>query len=403
VKAGPDLLEPQLNWVLRSDRSNLIWVLSLGIVGLAFYVIGMMMGLLKPYDPATRLGMAFSLACALHLLGLGLLPLRDLLSGAALIFSLLMYSVSYFQYALGYHFASRFPATAAESKSWVWLRRSIYVSCILLFLPRTALNLLPALGQERAIDRYYRHWEGIARYLEQRFTYEGLFQLLTIASIGAVFARNYRQAQRADELRRLQWLAYGVGAALVPLAVYAITLFFLSVSGQQHLLRSEIWSHITQGVNVSLILVPISVGYAVIKHRVLGIHLVIRRGLQYLLAKNVLRVALFLPVIGLILRVIRSRDETVAEIFSQNSWSFYFFVIITAGLSLRYRSQLQGWLDRKFFRELYQQERVLVNLVERIKDLDSMPEILGLVSTEIAAALHPKTIHAFYRSRSREI
>jgi hypothetical protein len=32
VKAGPDLLEPQLNWVLRSDRSNLIWVLSLGIV-----------------------------------------------------------------------------------------------------------------------------------------------------------------------------------------------------------------------------------------------------------------------------------------------------------------------------------------------------------------------------------
>jgi tRNA A-37 threonylcarbamoyl transferase component Bud32 len=399
VKAGPVLLEPQLTWVVRSDRNNLIWVLSLAIVGIAFYVIGMMMGLLKPHDPATRLGMAFSLACAVHLLGLGLRPLRDLLSGGALIFSLLMYSVSYFQYALGYHFASRFPAATAESKSWVWLRRSIYAACIVLFLPRTALNLLPALGRDRAINTYYDHWEGIARYLDQRFTYEGLFQLLTIASIGAVFARNYRQAQRAAELRRLKWLAYGVGAALVPLGVYAVTQLFLSVSGKQEFLLSETWSDITRGVNVSLILVPVSVGYAVIKHRVLGINLVIRRGLQYLLAKNVLRVVLLLPVIGLVFRVLQSRNETIAEVFSQNPWSFYSFVIITAGLSLRYRSQLQEWLDRKFFRELYQQERVLVNLVESIKERDSMPEILELVSTEIAAALHPISIHAFYRKQ----
>jgi tRNA A-37 threonylcarbamoyl transferase component Bud32 len=402
VRAGPAIVEPQLNWLIRSDRSNLIWVLSLGIVSLAFYVIGMMMGLLKPHDPATRLGMAFSLACAVHLLGVGMLPLRDMLSGAALIFSLLPYSVSYFQYALGYHFASRFPAAAAEGKSWVWLRGSIYAACIVLFLPRTSLNLLPALGQERWIDVYYQHWEGIARYLDRRFTYEGLFQLLTIAAIGAVFARNYSQAQRADELRRLQWLAYGVGAALVPLAVYATTQLFLSVSGKQELLRSETWLHITKGVNVSLILVPLSVGYAVIKHRVLGIHLVIRRGLQYLLAKNVLRVALFLPVIGLVFRVADNRDKTVAEVFSQNPWWFYFFVIITAGLSLKYRSQLQAWLDRKFFREIYQQERILVDLVERIKDLDSMAEILELVSTEIAAALHPTSIHAFYRERESE-
>ena len=76
---------------------------------------------------------------------------------------------------------------------------------------------------------------------------------------------------------------------------------------------------------------------------------VLGRGLQYLLARNALRLLLSLPVAGLAYGMIVHRDQPIGQLLWTNS--AYLYLICAAILSLRFRTQLTHWVDRRFFRE----------------------------------------------------
>src|SRR5205085_2723796 len=136
--------------------------------------------------------------------------------------------------------------------------------------------------------------------------------------------------------------------------------------------------------------IPLTVGYAVLKHRVFDVQIVIRRGLQYLFAKQVLRLILALPLAALVWTIIAS-DLPLTATLRRNP--LLLLLIAAAGLSLKFRRQLTHWIDRRFFREAYSQEQTLLNLIEKIKELDAMPELSRLVSKEVEAAIHPERLY----------
>src|SRR5207253_3015356 len=141
----------------------------------------------------------------------------------------------------------------------------------------------------------------------------------------------------------------------------------------------------------------IALAYAIVKHRVLGIRVVIRRGMQYLLAKNVLRVILLSPFILLAVQLVRHPELGIGDLLLRSSWPFYLFVIASAALSLRYRKRLSTWVDLKFFRSAYQREEILLALIERIKSNESMEGVSRIVAREIEMALHPASMYMVYR------
>ena len=71
---------------------------------------------------------------------------------------------------------------------------------------------------------------------------------------------------------------------------------------------------------------------------------------------------------------------------------------MAAAIGLRFRKRLIEGLERRFFREGYNQERILTGLVEEIRTLDSITGVARLVSAQIEAALHPERVYVFYRS-----
>ncbi|HEY7511696.1 MAG TPA: protein kinase, partial [Vicinamibacteria bacterium] len=75
----------------------------------------------------------------------------------------------------------------------------------------------------------------------------------------------------------------------------------------------------------------------------------------------------------------------------------YLFWIAVAVLSLRYRAPIQGWLDRRFFREQLDREQVLVELLDEVGKLESISELSRLVTNRLDSALHPRTIYVWYR------
>src|SRR5262249_14303742 len=133
--------------------------------------------------------------------------------------------------------------------------------------------------------------------------------------------------------------------------------------------------------NFMTVAVPISAGYAVLKHRAFDINIVIRRGLQYLFAKNVLRLILALPIAGLVWTTIDNRNLPLASILTGNP--LLLLLIVAAGLGLKFRRQLTYWIDRRFFREAYNQEQILINLIDQIKETDTMSKLSYLLSKEI--------------------
>ncbi len=122
---------------------------------------------------------------------------------------------------------------------------------------------------------------------------------------------------------------------------------------------------------------------------------------QYLMAKNVLRAILLFPIVALGYTIISRPDRTVAELLLEGSSTFYLFLLATGSVSLKYRRQLGDRVDRKFFRERYDQERILLELIDNVKECDSLLEISRLVCSEVGAALHPGSMYVFYRDLER--
>jgi hypothetical protein len=212
------------------------------------------------------------------------------------------------------------------------------------------------------------------------------------AGIG-VLVFSYRRLLGAHEKRRVRVLmlgtAVGIGAAI------AQTWFhnFAPQLVKSSLLRMAF-------IHPLLLACPLAFAYAILRHRVFDIQVIIRQGLQYALARGA--VIGVLPVLGalLLLDLALNRQETLASILQSRGWIYASF----GGLALLAYWQRKPWLDaldRRFFREAYDRDRILLELIESVKESSSLREISALVSAEIGTALHPESVHVFYREPNR--
>ena len=135
--------------------------------------------------------------------------------------------------------------------------------------------------------------------------------------------------------------------------------FLLSIAGHGEMLIGHAWFRLKSITDCFLIVIPVSLTYAVLKHRLLDIHIIIRRGLRYVIARRVLQMLLVLPFLGLVLPIVANPNRSLLEIRRQNSFIVNLFLLALCAISLRYRKQLHTWLDEKFFRTHYRQEDIL--------------------------------------------
>jgi GAF domain-containing protein len=229
------------------------------------------------------------------------------------------------------------------------------------------------------------------------FALEGIFKLLIAAGIFWALQRNYRLlAGMPDQRRRVKWVMAAAGAGI---ALPAVFVLIGALRRSANLPPSGFYPANILVTNLAAAIIPLTLAYAVIKHRVLGISVVLRRSLQYLLARQSLRLFLVLPFLIIASNVATHPDRTVAEIVVDSSRYPYLLLFASAGVGLKYRRELTGWLDRRFFREEYDRETLLLNLIERLKAAESISEIASLIGMQTDAALHPRALHVYYYSR----
>ncbi|MDQ3651788.1 MAG: hypothetical protein M3458_16225, partial [Acidobacteriota bacterium] len=203
---------------------------------------------------------------------------------------------------------------------------------------------------------------------------------------------NYRKANQVAR-RKLRIILVGVTVGLTPNFLLRALFPILKPSIDPLLLV------VISVALIALMLIPLSFAYAIVRHQVIPVSLIIRRGVQYLLAKNGLRIIFALPIIGLLVTIIANPNRTLPEILFQNS--IYFYVLLIAAFGLMFRHRLSEWVDRRFFREAYNQEQILRELIDDLKRLDSLPEMSNHVSQKVQQALHTEHMYLFHREEER--
>jgi GAF domain-containing protein len=384
----------RLRPLVTDDAGKRRFLLSIWFGATVWCVVATLIALLRPDLPAARAAYAAGITMGLYFFG-------EVLFGIVLTppvphgWYVLQRSVSFFaplHLALGLDFYLRFPLQTRPPRILRWLRVVVYVGCGFVAL----FGGVPDVGMIWLGKDPYISSRALLAPLDPWFgRIVGPMQVLVGIGVLSALTYSYRHVEGADDRRRLRWIVWGTLAGVVPFAV---------VSTLQGL--AQVWPAVrtmiigwNANANLATTVIPISFGYAIIKHQVFDIAVVIRRGMQYLLAKQALQALVFLPVAVLVYGVIAHRDESIGQLLVSNSLYIYF--LAAAVVSLRFRMPLMRWVDRRFFRESYDRERILVKLVEDVGQLDSASSVSKLVSHEIEAAFHPRCLFIWYREPDR--
>ena len=366
---------------------------------LACLIVALMIGLLKPADKRVRLVAYAFLMLSHQALAFPILPTRWMFNPVedriAYFFMLIQGGICFGPVV--FHSAYRLLDGIPKGRFWTVLQWALYSAGAALFLHRIVFTTATQTGMAIEFRSDYYHAERLFSQLEN------WYWPLCLVAISAVLIRNNFVVRQADQRRRVRLVLYGSLLSLLPQTAVTTTARIAIAAGYESVANGGLFDTLRLIAAIIVILSPISWGYAILNRQVYDIQVVIRRSVQYLLARNALRLFLALPVIGVLYVVVTKSDRSLRELIVYLLYDnpYFLLLIITAAAGLIYRARLQDWIDRRFFREAYQQDRILRELIEEAPGLDSMSEMSRMVSQKVDEALHPECLYLFYREEDK--
>lgn len=368
-------------------------------INLVFIIVAMLIGMLKPEQKIAQITTIALISYIFSSLVTSTFGIYFYGTIPLIVYALIN-SLYPLDLAIFYHFLSIFPFGDKQKNIWTFLRKILYSFCFLLFFIFRSYDLLILWDINLALDIFSKN----TLFLSFIENISNHFYSCCLLLFTAVIVSNFIKATSEDR-KKITLVVLSFIISFLPKVIFILLFVIESFVGQNEnqsntSFLETIYIYTLPFIDYLQITIPIAIGYSVLKHRIFGIDVVIRRSIQYFFAKNTLRTISLLPIAAFLFSIYRDRHLPMGEAFSQNS--IYLYLLIAASISLRYQSQLKDWLDKKFFRAAYNQEKILIDLIEEIKQKDSIAEISALVSKQVELALHPKTIQIFYRKEEKQ-
>jgi tRNA A-37 threonylcarbamoyl transferase component Bud32 len=265
-----------------------------------------------------------------------------------------------------------FPKTLF-TKRWIWV----------LFVAGPVLAMIYSLYLLARTVYDPGHLSGLApRWALTAFGLQSLLYLLIAVVVVPV---NYWRLELVTDRRRFRVVSYGALLGMVfylPRVVESAALETNSVLTQ--FLESPT---ATLVCNLGVLIFPLSFAYAILRQRLFDVRVIIRRGLQYAMARTFL---LALPVMAaglLAVDLILHGSQPLFEVLKAHG-AVYIAVCAVAGLAYGQRQTWLSGLDRRFFRDKYDAQKLFRQVVEDIRHAGNIEEVASSVVTRVAEALH---------------
>ncbi len=205
---------------------------------------------------------------------------------------------------------------------------------------------------------------------------------LSVAYLGGALALWLKTPQVEDPLvrRQLKYLRNGALVGVVPFTlVYAVPYLFGSLPG-----------HYQKMAVLSLILVPLTWAYAILRYRLMDVDIIFQQGYVYTLATLVVLGIFY----GLIFSFTRPEDLSPAAIVGLIVFATFIFQPI--------RDWLQEQLDRYFFyKDRYDYRRTLIEFARELGSETNLDEMLRSVADRLVHTLSIQHV-AFFLSDDPE-
>jgi hypothetical protein len=179
-----------------------------------------------------------------------------------------------------------------------------------------------------------------------------------LASLVVAQVYRYRRISTPEQRRQTKWVVFGFAAALVGFtAVLLLANLSPAIRGAGPV-GLMVGSTLIYGF---LILIPLSIGVAILRSRLYDIDVVINRALVYGPLTAMLALVYFGAVVGLqaALRVSSGQESTLAVVAS---------TLAIAALFSPLRRRVQGFVDRRFYRRKYDAAKTLAEFNARLRD-----------------------------------
>jgi tRNA A-37 threonylcarbamoyl transferase component Bud32 len=358
----------------RGSLSELSW-LDGELIGflVSTFVLASVIAFRRPYDPIARLGswsMA-SIAFSMHSLGYGFGAAWSHLPAPLGILLWPAFVTRCLAAPISLTFAAVFPRKLFRAQ-WIWG---------LIWTPMAFVATLQCVVYFQLL--YRPEATPIALGVNDPAFIWIVLNLCYIPVIVIVWVVNYRQLEDVNERRRMRVLLAGALVFLVALTI-DIILANLVPAGEA-LFTAPILALLFS----SFLAFPLSYAYAILRHRVLDLGMIFRRGLQYALARRLLISAV--PALAgiFLLDLLLHGNQSTLAMFRQRGWT-YAALAVLATIAYTQRQQWLETLDRRFFRERYDARRILREIVEEVHPARSFEQEAPLVVARIEAALHPQ-------------
>jgi sigma-B regulation protein RsbU (phosphoserine phosphatase) len=204
----------------------------------------------------------------------------------------------------------------------------------------------------------------------------GIIELALIGLFFVILAYKTVTATASDARRRFLLLDTGAAVGLLPLL---ITLSWMVIS------RRSAFRGWPALLSIAALLVfPLTMAYVIVVHRAMDVRVVLRQGVQYLLATSGARMLQTVISAGIII---------LAATISANSGVAVRVGLIAVGFALLaglggFADRLRGWIDRRFFREAYEADEVLADLAARVRTMVETGPLLETVASRVSETLH---------------
>ncbi|HEX5503712.1 MAG TPA: response regulator [Thermomicrobiales bacterium] len=207
--------------------------------------------------------------------------------------------------------------------------------------------------------------------------------VVLVGFLGAMlFAQvyRYRRVSSAAQRQQTKWVVFGITAALTCYLGMTLALAAFAPAATSARVMATYFVVITL-TYVALLLIPLTIGIAMLRHRLFDVDLLINRTLVY----GALSVALALVYVGSVL-LLQGLFRTVTG--QRSNLAIVGSTLAIAALFNPLRQRLQAFIDRRFYRDKVDFQRAFLAFSREIRTIIALPELLRVLVQRSGELLH---------------
>ncbi|MGH9532914.1 MAG: histidine kinase N-terminal 7TM domain-containing protein, partial [Terriglobales bacterium] len=267
------------------------------------------------------------------------------------------------QPALFLHFALTFP----ENKNFVQRHRWALPA---VYLPGLALLGLQIWAITQLAGNEFLRWNLDRLHM--------LYLMVGFAGAAAVLWHTYREARTPILRQQMKWVTRGAILAITPFSLLYV-LPYLAGTVPTPLMKVSAFS---------LVFLPLTFGYAIVRYRLMDVDLIFKRGMAYTLATASI-VALFFGGIGLVANLVQT------QIPGAGTAGLIAAIVVTALLFDPVRRRIQERLDRVYYKRRYDYRRTLIEFGRELNTETDLGKMLTAVADRLSHTLLVERVAVF--------